>query len=103
MARVQGTILSGRSGRHSRSQHYFLGHCKVLGRRMSSKVMAPELFPYQQPRGGTTLPTKTEIGRRQQAHALKGRARAIEARLQFLKTQIREIEQAFDGLRKKGK
>ena len=85
--------MSGRSGRRGRSYQYFLGYGKGHGRRMSTKVMAPEPFPYRRPRCESILPTKIEIGRRQDLRALTEQAQAIESRLRFLEQQIRDIEQ----------
>jgi len=59
MARISGTILSGRSGRRGRRRQYLPGY----GRKMSTKIIAHEPFPYQLPREGTKLPTKTDVGR----------------------------------------
>ncbi len=75
--------MSGRSGRRG----------KGPGRRMSTKVMAPESFPYQRPRRESISPTKTEIGRRQDLRTLTEQAQAIESRLRFLEQRIRDIEQ----------
>jgi len=91
MARGRGTILAGRSGRRGRSYQYLLGHGKGPGRGMSTKVMAPEPFPYQRPRRESISRTKAEIGRRQDLRALTEQAQAIESRLRFLEQRIRDI------------
>ncbi|MCK4466924.1 MAG: 4Fe-4S binding protein [Desulfobacterales bacterium] len=93
MPRFRGTVLSGRSGRRGCNYQYLLGHGKGPGRRMSTKVMAPEPFPYQRPRRKSIPPTKTEIGRRQDLRTLTEQAQAIESRLRFLEQRIRDIEQ----------
>jgi len=92
MARGRGTILAGRSGKSGRSQQYRLGNGKGPGRRMSTKVMAPEQLPSQGLRRKSISLTKTEIGRRQELQVLKEHARAIEARLRHLEKRIRDIE-----------
>ena len=93
MPRFRGTVLSGRSGRRCRSYQYLLGHGKGPGRRMSTKVMAPEPFTSQRPRRESISPTKTEIGRRQDLRALTEQAQAIESSLRFLEQRIRNIGQ----------
>ena len=95
MAKIPGPILSGRSGRRGRSRQYLPRHGKGPGRRMSTKVIAHKPFPYQLPREGTKLPTKTDVGRGQQIQALKKQARAVEARLSSLYKRIGELEHGF--------
>ena len=92
MARILGTILSGRSGRRGRSRQYLPRHGKGPGRRMSTKVIAHEPFPYQLPREGMKLTTKTYVGRGQQIQALKEQVRAVEARLSSLYNRIGELD-----------
>jgi len=95
MAKIRGTILAGRSGRRRRSRQYLPRHDKGPGRKMSTKVIAHEPFPYQLPREDTKLPTKTDVGRGQQIQALKEQARAIEDRLSSLYMRISELEHGF--------
>ena len=95
MARILGSILSGRIGRRGRSRQYLPGHGKGPGRRMSTKGIAHEPFPYQLPRESTKLPTKTDAGRGQQIQALKEQAQAVEARLSSLYKRIGELEHGF--------
>ncbi len=90
MARIRGTIFAGRSGR--RGRQYLQRHGKGFGRRMLTKVIDHELFPYQLPRKGTKLPMKTDVDREQMVQALKEQARAIDARLSFLDKRISELD-----------
>ncbi len=92
MARVRGTILTGRSGRRGYSRQYHLGHGKGPGRRMSTKFLVPEPFPYQLPRDSMTPPPKTKVGQGEQIQALKEQAMTLEALLCYLEKRIRDIE-----------
>jgi len=95
MARILGSILSKRSDRRGRSRQYLSGHGKGPGRKMSTKVIANKPFPFQLPREGTKLPTKTNAGRGQQIQALKEQAQAVEVRLSSLYKRIGEFEHGF--------
>lgn len=83
-------MLAGRSGRRGRSRQYRLGDGKGTGRRMSAKLVAPEVLPYQPARLAVISRTKTEITREQELQALKEQARAVEARLRLLEKRIRD-------------